>query len=409
GYNTFWSGKHHANFDPRTRGFDRFYGFLGGAINCWNPGEKAAPGGKTPAMLSGGGYKWVLDKPGIEKDFVPDRADWYSTDVFTDKGIEWLKETKDAGKPFFLYMAYNAPHWPLHAPQESIDRVKGRYDAGYDAIRNARYKRQIESGLFDPEIAKLSKAVYDQPWDEFSEEKRTRRIRQMEVYAAMVERMDSNIGRMIDLLRKQGQLDNTLVLFLSDNGACAETPKPTKLKNVAPNAEIGAVDSYETYGKGWACVGNTPLGGVKSQSYEGGNCTAMVAHWPKGIAEPGRISRDPVHLIDFMQTFAELGNAKAPAKAPGISFKPVLENRPLVRNKDLFWEFNNGQAVRRGNMKLVAFKQRPWELYDLSKDRSETYNLAKEMPEMVQQLDKTWNEWFLECTGSEYTGRVKPF
>ena len=222
GYPPFWSGKHHAGFDPRTRGFDRFYGFLGGAINYWNPGETSAPGAKEPAYI--GAYKWVLDEPDIARSFLPDGAPRYSTDVFTDIGIQWLEETKNDGKPFLLYMAYNAPHWPLHAPQGNIERCIGRYDAGYDAIRNARYERQIASGLFDSGIAELSEPEYDQPWDEFSPKQRERRIQQMEVYAAMVERLDENIGRLIELLKQQGRLDDTLILYLPDNGACAETP-----------------------------------------------------------------------------------------------------------------------------------------------------------------------------------------
>ena len=164
-------------------------------------------------------------------------------------------------------MAYNATHWPLHAPQGNIERCIGRYDAGYDAIRNARYERQIASGLFDSGIAKLSEPEYDQPWDEFSPKQRERRIQQMEVYAAMVERLDENIGRLIELLKQQGRLDNTLILFLSDNGACAETPTK-RVKSYSANAPVGGVESYESYGKGWACVGNTPLRRFKKDSYE---------------------------------------------------------------------------------------------------------------------------------------------
>ena len=402
GYHTLWSGKHHAGFDPRSRGFDRFYGFLGGAINCWNPGETAAPGAKEPAYI--GGNKWVLDQPGVVKSFMPDRADWYSTDVFTDKGIQWLKETKDDGKPFLLYMAYNAPHWPLQAPQKNIDRCKGRYDAGYDAIRNTRYKRQIASGLFDPAITKLSPPEYDQPWDELTPQQRGRRIEQMEVYAAMVERLDENIGRMIELLREQGRLDNTLILFLSDNGACAETPT-NRVKNYSADVPVGGVESYESYGQGWACVGNTPLRKYKQDSFEGGICTAMVAHWPDGIRSPGRINREPVHLIDLMPTIAAISGAKSPDDLPGVSIVPAFNRNPIERDKDLFWQFGSGQAIRRGDMKLVTQKQRPWELYDLATDRTETKNLASQMPELVEQMETSWKRWWIDCTGSEYSSK----
>ena len=348
----------------------------------------------------------MLDQPGVVKSFVPDRADWYSTDAFTDNGIQWLNETKDDGKPFLLYMAYNAPHWPLQAPQENINRCKGRYDDGYDAIRNARYERQIASGLFDPAMTTLSSPEYDQPWDELTPQQRDRRIEQMEVYAAMVERMDENIGRLIDTLRQQDRLDNTLILFLSDNGACAETPTK-RVKNYSADVPVGGVESYESYGQGWACVGNTPLRKYKQDSFEGGICTAMVAHWPDGIRSPGRINREPVHLIDIMPTIAAISGANSPANIPGVSIVPTFENKPLSRDKDLFWQFGSGQAIRRGDMKLVTQKQKPWELYDLASDRSETRNLASQHPELVQELAKSWNKWWVDCTGSEYTGKKK--
>ena len=187
------------------------------------------------------------------------------TDVFTDQGIEWLKASEEDGKPFFLYIAYNAPHWPLQAPQEYIDRCRSRYDAGYEAIRNARYKRQIESGLFNPEIVKLTEPDYDQAWDSFTPERRARRIEQMEVYAAVMENLDHNVGRLVEQLKASGQLDNTLILFLSDNGASKETPA-AKVKNYSDQVPVGGVDSFESYGQGWAAVGNTPFNMFKGLS-----------------------------------------------------------------------------------------------------------------------------------------------
>jgi arylsulfatase len=228
----------------------------------------------------------------------------------------------------------------------------------------------------------------------------------MEVYAAMVERLDENVGRLIELLKNQGRLDNTLVLFLADNGACAETPTK-RVKNYSADVPFGGVDSYESYGQGWACVGNTPLRRFKTESFEGGNCTAMIAHWPKGITAPGRINRDPVHLIDIMPTAAALAGAKSPENAQGISIVPVFKNNPIRRDKDLFWEFGAGQAIRRGDMKLVTKNQKPWELYNLANDRSETRNLAAQMPELVQELESAWNTWWMDCTGTKYTGKQK--
>ncbi len=399
GYHTLWSGKHHATFDPRTRGFDRFYGFLGGAINCWNPGNAPAPGAADPARIEH--YQWILDEDKITDPFVPDRADWYATDVFTDKSLEWLEETADDDQPFFLYLAYNAPHWPLHAPEDSVAKVRGRYDAGYDAIREARYQRQVESGLFDPEIAPLSPVDYDHPWESLPPELKQRRITQMEVYAAMVERMDDNIGRVITLLEEQGRLDNTLIFFLSDNGACT-TDAAHRVDNYRDDVPIGGVDSYEAYHQGWANVSNTPLRNFKTRSHEGGIATSMIAHWPKGIESPGRICREPVHLVDIPPTVAALASAKNPANGQGIDITKALRNAPLDREETLYWEWGSGNAIRRGDMKLVRHNNGDWELYNLAKDRTELNDLASEMPELVSELDEAWNDWWKTCTGTEY-------
>jgi arylsulfatase len=404
GYHTLWAGKHHATFDPRTRGFDRFYGFLGGAINCWNPGNAPAPGAPDPARIEH--YGWILDEDKITDPFIPDRADWYATDVFTDKSLEWLRETVEEDQPFFLYLAYNAPHWPLHAPEESIEKCRGRYDAGYDVIREARYQRQIKAGLFDPEIAPLSPPDYDQPWESLSADLKQRRITQMEVYAAMVERMDEDIGRVIALLDQQGRLENTLIFFLSDNGACASDPAH-RVENYRNDVPIGGVDSYEANHQGWACVSNTPLRRFKTKSHEGGICTPMIVHWPKGIKSPGRICREPFHLVDIPPTVAALAGVKNPASGQGIDITKALQNEPLRREGNLYWQWGGGQAIRKGNMKLVRHNHGDWELYDLDKDRTELNDLSGEMPEMVSALDNAWNDWWKECTGTEFDQQAK--
>ncbi len=400
GYRTLWSGKHHATFDPRTRGFDRFYGFLGGAINCWNPGNAPAPGAPEPARIEH--YQWILDEDKITEPFIPDRADWYATDVFTDKSIEWLEETSDDGKPFFLYLAYNAPHWPLHAPEESIEKCRGRYDVGYDAIRNARYQRQIEMGLFDPEVAPLSPPEYDQSWDTLPAELKLRRIAQMEVYAAMVERMDENIGRIINLLDQQGRLENTVILFLNDNGACSSDPSK-RVGNYRKDVPVGGVDSYEAYNQGWACVSNTPLRRFKLKSHEGGVSTPMIVHWPQGIKSPGRICREPVHLVDIAPTVAALAGAENPASGQGIDITKALLNEPLPRERNLYWQWGSGNAIRKGDMKLVRHNNGDWELYNLAKDRTELNDLAGKMPEKVGALSDAWSAWWKACTGSEHS------
>ena len=400
GYKTYWVGKHHSRFDPRTRGFDHFYGFLGGANNYWNPGNAQAPGGKMPAIS--GVHKWYFDGPEPIQPFIPDRTDWFMTDVFTDQGIEWLKASEEDGKPFFLYIAYNAPHWPLQAPQEYIDRCRSRYDAGYEAIRNARYKRQIESGLFNPEIVKLTEPDYDQAWDSFTPERRARRIEQMEVYAAVMENLDHNVGRLVEQLKASGQLDNTLILFLSDNGASKETPA-ARVKNYSDQVPVGGVDSFESYGQGWAAVGNTPFHMFKGSSYEGGICTPMIAHWPKGIQSPGRVSYEPVHLIDLMPTMADLSGATLPDGLEGLSLLGQLQNRSVTREHPLYWEFNYGRAVRRGDMKLVAKGNSKWQLFNIANDRSETKDLSAQMPEVTSELNELWEDWWQESTSYPFS------
>ncbi|MAB76187.1 MAG: arylsulfatase [Verrucomicrobiales bacterium] len=399
GYRTLWSGKHHANFDPRTRGFDRFYGFLGGAINCWNPGNAAAAGAPEPARIEH--YQWILDEDKITEPFIPDRTDWYATDVFTDKSIEWLEEIPKDDQPFLLYLAYNAPHWPLHAPKESIERCQGRYNGGYEIIREARYQRQIESGLFDAQITPLSPTNYGQTWDSLSPELKQRRITQMEVYAAMVERMDENIGRIIKLLDRQGRLENTIIFFLSDNGACTTDPSH-RVDNYRDDVPIGGVDSYEPYHQGWANVSNTPLRNFKTKSHEGGISTPMIVHWPKGIKKPGRICREPVHLVDIAPTVASLAGAENPANGQGINIIKTFQNTPLQRGGYIYWEWGSGNAIRQGDLKLVRHNKGEWELYDLANDRSELNNLANQMPEKVKELSRAWNAWWKACTGNDY-------
>ena len=225
GYHTWWSGKHHAGFNPYDRGFDHFSGFLGGAINFWNPSDQARPGEPTPGWKAV--YTWAFDEE-LVKPYIPDK-DFYATDRFTDWALQWLNEAKsnDGGidRPFFLYVAYNAPHWPLHAHPADIAKYEGVYDVGYHAIRRARYQRQIEIGLYDPKVAKLSEpeAKLDE-WTTMSEEQRHLESMRMATHAAMVDRVDQNVGRLVAKLEAMDELDNTLILFLVDNGASAESP-----------------------------------------------------------------------------------------------------------------------------------------------------------------------------------------
>ena len=254
GYTSMWAGKHHASFDPRTRGFDRFYGFLGGAISFWNPSMVQREGVGKPANI--GQYEWILDGDSKVVPFTPPK-DWYATDAFTDKGIAWLEEYND-DKPFFMYMAYNAPHWPLHAHKEDIDLFKGKYDAGFEAIRANRFKRQMDENILGPSITELATPDWDEIWSELSPKEKEQYARRMEIHAAMIKNLDDNIGRLVAKLKEQGRLDNTIIFFLGDNGASPESPDG-RVKNFDVNNLSGDETSYPSIRKSWAVTANTPL------------------------------------------------------------------------------------------------------------------------------------------------------
>ncbi len=412
GYHTLWSGKHHARFNPVTRAYDRYYGMIGGAENHFNPGSKAAPGQPAPASKNDGN-RWSLDGREV-KDFIPEAPTFYDTDAFTDRALVWLNEYQKTEKPFLLYLAYTAPHWPLQAWPEDIAKYKGVYDGGYEAVRQARYERQIKLGLVDPNTSQLPPMEYGRKsgnkWRDLSPEERRQEARRMEIYAAMVDRVDQNIGRVLQRLEDQGKLDNTLILFLSDNGACAENPK---VDNVDPNAPLGSVASFVSYGQNWASVGNTPLRKWKQDSFEGGIATPLVVHWPAGLKPQPGWNREPVHLVDIMPTVLAVSGAKYPgvAKAAkisppdGVSLLPAFAGQTIARPRPLFFQFNKGSAIHDGQWKLVR-QGASWELYDLAADRTETRDLAAKRPELVRQMDAAWRAWWKDCTGKDWTGTV---
>lgn len=412
GYVTLWSGKHHATFSPVSRGYDRFYGMLGGCENHFNPGSRAIAGQPTPTHKNNGN-RWVVDGTEVD-DYTPSDHNFYDTDAFTDRALQWLDEYEKGDRPFLLSMAYTAPHWPLQARPEDIARYKGVYDGGYDAIRKARYERQIKLGLVDPRTSPLPPMEYEKTtakkWDALLPDERKQEVMKMEVYAAMLDRVDQNIGRLVKRLEEQEKLDDTLILFLSDNGGCAETP--ADWDNIDPTAPMGSVATFINYGPSWASVSNTPLRRWKTESFEGGVCTPLVAHWPAGIKPQSGYNREPVHLIDIMPTVLEITGARYPGgsnqtKIPpldGVSLVPVFKGQTIAREKPLFFQFNKGSAVRDGQWKLVR-NSPTWELYDLAADRTETHNLAAEHPDLVKHMHAAWLAWWKDCTGSEWTGR----
>ena len=413
GYNTFWSGKQHAKFNPTTRGFDRFYGLIGGCQNHFNPGTEAVQGQPVPAYKVAGN-RWGLDgkNESESNNFVPKDSKYFDTDAFTDRALRWLDEYQNENKPFLLYMAYTAPHWPLHAWPEDIAKYKGVYDGGYELVRQARYNRQIEMGLFDAKTAPLTAMEIGETkpsWEALSVEERSLEAKRMEIYAAMVDSLDQNIGRLIKKLEEQGKLDNTLIIFLSDNGACAVDPK---IDNADPNAPMGTVASYPSYGQNWATVSSTPFRKWKTTSHEGGICTPLIVHWPAGVKATKGWCRESAHLVDIMPTALAVSGAKFPGESKekiiqptdGVSLLPVFKGESLTRKNPLYFQYSKSAAIRDGQYKLVRLGPK-WELYDMANDKTETKNLAAQLPEIAQKMESQWLAWWEDCTGNSWTGK----
>ncbi|HEO69658.1 MAG TPA: arylsulfatase [Candidatus Hydrogenedentes bacterium] len=416
GYRTFMTGKWHAEELPVERGFDRYYGLCDGCCNFFNPGEQR-PGEPQPAEKR---YprKWALEDR-VMQPYTPPDPNFYSTDAFTDYALRFLDQHRRDECPFFLYVAYTAPHYPLQAPPEDIAKFRGKYRVGWDAVRAERYKRMVAMGIIDPGWALAPRDARVAAWEHIGEREawdledmpgggkdlpwedaRNADLwdLKMAVYAAMVTRMDRNIGRILDKLDERGDTDNTLVLFLSDNGGCAET------RNQTPDVPPDPVHSYRTVDSPWANAQNTPFRKYKRWDHEGGISTPLIARWPKHV-EPGRLCHEVSHIIDLMPTCIELARADYPETHNGTdvlpmegrSLVPALEGAERVREEPLFWQFGQSRAVRQGPWKLVQSRGEPWELYDIEADRTELHNLASEQPDLVHELSEAWEAWAERC------------
>jgi arylsulfatase A-like enzyme len=396
GYRTLWSGKHHGLENPVTRGFDRYYGLKDGACNYFNPGDQR-PGEGAPARKGKPGNKtvrsWCIDSI-MYNPYTPEEKDFYTTDYFTNYALNWLDEYKNEEKPFFLYLAYTAPHDPLMAWPEDIARYKGKYNDGYERIRLERYKKQLEMGLIDENYL-LTEATH-QNWEELEDSVKMEEIQKMEVYAAMIDRMDQNIGKILAKLKEVDKDENTLILFVSDNGASAEMVRIDD-----DYGEIGTMTRWTSLGEDWANVGNTPFRYFKNYSYEGGINTPLIAYWPNKI-KPETFSAFPGHFIDFMATFVDLTGVDYPSEfnnqqitpMQGESLLPAFLGKNVQREKPILWEWQNGQAAYHNNFKIVKHGlNKPFELYNLSVDPTETNNLTTENPEKAQELEKLFLEW----------------
>jgi arylsulfatase len=391
---------------PLQRGFDRFYGTIHGGGSFFDPTTLT----RDNTYIS----------PFADAEYPT--AEFYYTDAISDHAARFVRE-HEKGRPFFLYVAYTAAHWPMHAREKDIAKYKGRYAAGYEVIRKARYAKMLKEGVITagnstpwplpPDLGE--KEFWD--WDQ----------RNMEVFAAMVDSMDQGIGRIVAALKETGQFDNTLIFFLQDNGGCAEgmgrakqgppraatatlpplgkdylqpdmIPKQTRdgfPMRQGKGVMAGAGDTFIGYGEAWAAVSNTPFRKYKHWIHEGGIATPLIAHWPAGIPRRGELEHTPGHLIDLMATAVGLAGVKYPAhKTPleGHSLAPLFKGGQFQRDA-IFWEHEGNRAVRAGDWKLVAEHGKPWELYHIAQDRSEQRDLSQQQPDRVKTLAAQWNAY----------------
>jgi arylsulfatase A-like enzyme len=393
GYATYMTGKWHVGEKrphwPLDRGFDRYFGLINGA-NSYFENRPYRPRQKLTIALDNEPHE-----PG---------EGYYSTDAYTDYAMKFLDENKGTGKPFFLYLAYQAPHWPLHALKEDIAKYEGRYKEGWDKLREERFRRMKQIGVLD-KSAKLSQRNGKVPaWDSVSKEEKERWTVKMAVYAAMIDRMDQNIGRLQNKLKEIGEDQNTMIIFLSDNGGSYEqiggqgfTPEIIAANKLLAS-EPGSFTAYEFPG---ANVSNTPFRYFKRYVYEGGIATPFVAYFP-GVIKAGRTSSQPAHITDIMATILDVtgipypetynGNSITPAE--GFSMKPLFEGKKWERQGAIFFEHEGNRAVRQGDWKLVSeYPQNRWQLYNLKTDRSELTDLSAQYPNKVAEMEALYEVW----------------
>lgn len=386
GYRTALVGKWHLPGHPMDRGFDHFYGFLGGFSDHF-----------------AGGKDYRLDR----QPFTDFGTNYYSSDAFTDRAIRFIKSSSkaDADAPFFLYLSYQAPHNPLQAPREDILKYRGKYLGGWQVAREARFRRQRALGIM-PRAARLPDYPRNLPdWSSLSAEQRDLEDLRMAVFAAMIERMDQGIGRLVEALKKSGKAEDTLILFLSDNGTdpFSVVDRAMLKRGLLP----GDPRSNYQPGTGWAYVSVTPWRLYKISQHAGGVTTGAIAWWPKGIPNPGRIEAAPLHVVDVMPTLlalAESGHFGAPigqaaVKATGCSFLPLFKGRPWQRNGPLFFQYMDNRAIRTDRWTLAEVDGAGWELFDTISDPLETENLALENSAIVSRLNGQWLDWWRAESG----------
>jgi arylsulfatase A-like enzyme len=384
GYRTCMAGK----VDHKGDGnWDSRFQALGGAFSFYSPsGTPLADG--TPVYVE---YGVDVNIDGTQYSPYNPPAGFYTTDAFTDHAIDFIQSTP-ASQPYFLYVAYNAPHYPLQAPPEDIERYRGTYDIGWDAIREARLARQRQLGVAQDSWVLSSREPGVAAWDSLSSVEKTVQSELMAVYAAMVDRVDQNVGRLMSAVNGRADAANTLVLFLSDNGACHQT------FNKTPSAAVGGADSWAAQGLAWANASNTPFRRRKATEHEGGICTPLIAHWPAGITNPGSICRQPGHIVDIMATSVDLAGASYPGTVTpmeGKSLAPALRGETALAHNVLFWQYlGDWRAVRQGRWKaLKRNDSTTWWLFDIENDRAEIADVSGQYPAKLAELKTYWDQW----------------
>ena len=385
GYFTAMSGKWHVGQNqgvvPWERGFQRSFNSPAGGFYY--------PEGKQNRLYLNG-KALADDAPELPKQ-------WYTTDLYADYGMKFIDEGLAAKKPFFLYLAFNAPHFPLQAPADEIARFRGKYKVGWDKLREQRHARQKELGVVDKSWPLSPRAELVSAWDSLSDVDKDRFDNIMAIYAACVAHMDTAVGRLVAALKQRGALDNTLILFMSDNGGNAESGPRGRLEGDFP----GAAYSTVFCGQSWATLENTPFRRYKHFNHEGGISTPLIAHWPAGIAAHNELRQQPGHLVDVMATCVDLAGAKYPMEfkgqpiqpMEGRSLAPAFANQPIAREA-LYWEHEGNAAIRVGDWKLVRLgRDGTWELYNLKTDRTELHDLAGTAANRAKELATKWEAW----------------
>ncbi len=375
GYFTAMTGKWHLKKQPTDFGFQKYFGHLSGACNYFSGDNTFRLNGKA----------WA----------VPDK-DFYTTVANVDFGLEFLRQARQSGKPWYLYIAFNAPHAPLHALPEDYAKYKGKYQHGWDAVRDARIAKQKRLGILPDSLTPSSRPEHIPAWNDLETWKRDYESNRMTTLAAMIDRVDQEVGRLVADLEMNGELDNTLILFVSDNGACPYDRRKPRLDIEPTNANDSLGDST-----GWAWARNSPFRYYKQNQFEGGIATPAIVHWPAGLKlANGSIVDQPAHLIDVLPTLADVTNSRIPGSwegrelrpVSGVSLKPSLEGKPTETRPPIHLLFASDRGLRDGDWKLVSFQSAEWELYNVAEDRSERNNLAGAEPERLKAMIAMWHD-----------------